>query len=407
MGPLATFTRLAPLAVLCAISNASAQPQTGFGMATVDETRRALAEAQAQGDAARSRAESLEASAAAAKEAADRTAQEAAAIAARVQQAEAAIAASRARIALIEGQRAGLRARLAERQRPLVQLTAALQRLSRRPAVLSLLRPGSLQDSIHIRATLEGMVPEIERRTAALRSEIDRSKALQRQAEQVAANLRSEQRKLAERRQALAALETQQRLELRSVAGVADRESERALGLAEEARDLQGLIGKLGEGAALREQLAALPGPVPRPERPDQAQVGTETGNPVANSAPAQYLLPVAGRLVAGFGDAGLDGVRSRGITLAARATAQVIAPASGRVAFAGIYRGFGNIVIIDHGGGWISLVTGIAQLDIRTGDRLIGGSPLGVTGPGNPAVTVELRRDGQPVNPLDAIRPA
>jgi septal ring factor EnvC (AmiA/AmiB activator) len=63
--------------------------------------------------------------------------------------------------------------------------------------------------------------------------------------------------------------------------------------------------------------------------------------------------------------------------------------------------------VIIDHGGGWTTLVTGIAQLDAQVGERLVGGSPLGLTGPGRPVVTVELRKDGVPVNPLEAIRPS
>jgi murein hydrolase activator len=189
------------------------------------------------------------------------------------------------------------------------------------------------------------------------------------------------------------------------VAGGADRESERALALAEEARDLQGLMARLGQGAALREQLAALPGPVLRPVRPDQAQVSAEPTSTPAAAALGQYLLPVAGRLVAGFGDTGQGGLRSRGLTLAARPTAQVVAPAGGRVAFAGIYRGFGNIVIIEHGNGWTTLVTGIAQLDVDVGERLVSGSPLGLTGPGAPVVTVELRRGGEPVNPLDVIR--
>ena len=84
---------------------------------------------QAQGEQARRRAEALEANAASAVAAADKTAQVAAAVAARIQQAEAKIAENEARIRLIDRQRMQLRARLAERQRPVVQLTAALQRL--------------------------------------------------------------------------------------------------------------------------------------------------------------------------------------------------------------------------------------------------------------------------------------
>jgi len=107
---------------------------------------------------------------------------------------------------------------------------------------------------------------------------------------------------------------------------------------------------------------------------------------------------------VAGFG-AAQDGGASSGITLAPRPGAQVVSPAAGRVVFAGPYRGYGRIAIIDHDGGWTSLVTGLSRLDVRVGDRLVGGSPLGVAGPGQPAISLELRRDGKPVNPLQFIR--
>jgi septal ring factor EnvC (AmiA/AmiB activator) len=73
-------------------------------------------------------------------------------------------------------------------------------------------------------------------------------------------------------------------------------------------------------------------------------------------------------------------------------------------VVFAGAYRGYGQIVIIEHPAGWSSLVTGLSTLDVAVGDQLVGGSPLGVTGPGQPLVTLELRKDGQPVNPLDQL---
>ena len=170
-----------PLAALIAVGGAWAQGQLQGQLAfdTVEDTQKALAEAQAQGDAARKRAETLEANAASASMQADKTAQEAAAVAARIQQGEAAIAVNEAQIALIERQRIDLRARLAQRQRPVVQLTAALQRLSRRPPVLSLLRPGSLREAVYLRAVLETMLPEVQRRTAGLRAEIDRGRALQ------------------------------------------------------------------------------------------------------------------------------------------------------------------------------------------------------------------------------------
>ena len=74
-------------------------------------------------------------------------------------------------------------------------------------------------------------------------------------------------------------------------------------------------------------------------------------------------------------------------------------------MAYAGPYRGFGQIVILEHTGGWTSLVTGLARSDVAVGEELLGGAPIGVAGPGRPTITLELRRGGQPVNPLDLAR--
>lgn len=399
----AALLRLTPLLALVGLAGATAQVPPSDPA----QLQRALAEARAAGAAAGRRAAELEAQAGTANAAVERTAREAAGIAARIQQAEAGIAANEARAALIERDRAQLRARLAERQRPLVRLTAALQRLARRPAGFALLRPGSLQDTVYLRATLEAMLPEIERRTADLRAELDRSRALQAQARANADSLRQAQRDLATRRQALAALESRQRLEARAAGGLAAREAERALALAEQARDLNGLVGQLDEASRLRAALAALPGPLLRPAVPGAAVVSTPPGpSPTASARLPGLVLPLAGQVVAGFGAERPGLPRSRGVTLLARPSAQVVAPAAGRVVFAGPYRGYGQIVIIEHGGGWTSLVTGLAALNVEVGDRLVNGSPLGLAGQAQPLVTLELRKDGLAVNPLDQLGP-
>jgi murein hydrolase activator len=374
---------------------------------TAEDAQAALTRAQQQGAEARTRAEALEGEAAKATAAADKTQQEEAALAARVQEAEAQIAANTAQLRLIGGQQAALAQDLGAKQRPLVELTAALQRLARRPPLLSLLRPGSLKDTVYLRAVLETILPEVARRTAGLRTALDRSRVLQQQAQQANQALRANQAELTRRRDQLSRLEASQLLVSREASGAAQREADRALALREEARDLTGLVGELGKAGALREALGALPGPVLRPAQPGLAQtpadplprMGTATG------APARYLLPVAGRLTAGFGASMPGRAQSRGLTLGAAAQAQVVAPAAGRVAFAGPFQGYGQVVIIEHGGGWVSLITGLSDLDCRVGQQVLAGSPLGRLGAGSPTVTLELRRNGEPVNPLEFLR--
>lgn len=368
------------------------------------EIRRELAQAQAQATRARTRAEQLENSAATATAAADKSARESAALAARIQQAEADIAAQEARIRLIERQHADLRARLAQRQRPLVELTGALQRLSRRPPVVGLLRPGSVRETVHTRALLQSMLPVVQRRTAALRADMNQARALQDQARAAALRLAAEVRDLAAQRLALGAMAARQRLAARDASGNAEREQERALALAEKARDLGALIEDLEQAAALREKLALLPGPVMRPDHPGDAPTPLAVAPSPAPGGLPGFALPVAGRLVSGFGDA-LHGAPTRGITLQPRAEALVVAPAAGRVAFADSYAGFGRIVILDHPGGWTSLVTGLSSLNVQVGDMLVAGAPLGQAGAGHPLITLELRKDGAAINPLDQLR--
>ncbi|MCT2557820.1 peptidoglycan DD-metalloendopeptidase family protein [Tsuneonella sp. YG55] len=399
--------RFALPAMAALVLGASAFAQLGSGYRDAGETRTALAEARAQARAASARASRLEVEARATRAAAEKTAREAAAVAARIQQAEAQIAAARARIALARSERARIEQRLAERRGPLVRLTAGLQKLARRPLALAVLRPGSLRETVHLRAVLETTLPEVRRRTAALRGELGRVQAVEAEARAAYAALRDGERALADRRTRLATLETRQRLASRRVGGVAAREAERALALAEEARDLDALVARLDAAGTLRQQLAALPGPLLRPPRPGASEVLADASP--ADAAPTArapaFQLPVSGRTVSGFGQPTGTGGLANGIALAPAAGALVVAPAAGRVAFAGPFRGFDRIVIVEHAGGFTSLVTGLARVDVAVGDTLVAGATLGVAGAGRPVVGFELRRAGEPVNPVDFLR--
>lgn len=373
-----------------------------------DEAEAALARALRDSRLAEGRAVRLTADAQAATEAASRTASEAAALAARIQQAEADITIARARLTIAQTRRAAVSARLAAKQEPTARLAAALQTAARRPLALSALQPGSLKDVVHVRAVLDSTVPQIRARTASLKSELDRGRALEAQAARALSQLRTGEGALRERRSQLATLEQQQRLASRTARGAALREAERALALAEEARDLDGLVDKLGEVAALRRELAALPGPVLRPADLAAALPAAPAGEPAplpSAPPPRDFQLPVQGRTLTGFGARRESGLASNGLVLAPDAGAQVVAPARGRVAFAGAYRGFGRIIIIEHKDGWASLVTGLERADVAVGDAVIGGSPIGLTDARGGVLTFELRRDGKPVNPLQFIR--
>lgn len=401
-----------PLAVLAALALApQVQGQGAEGFESAEEVQAAIERAERASTRAANRGRSLEQAAEQAEEEAEKVARQSAALAARIQETEAEIAAAQGRLSLIARQQRALDARLGERREPLIRLTGALQNFSRRPLILSVFRPGSIRESMYLRAVLETTIPQVRGRTAALRAEIDRSRELRGQAEGVLATLAEEEDRLALRRHQLAEIETRKRLAARRRGGEADRQEERALAYAEEARDLDGLVERIDAAGSLRDELADLPGPVIRPARPSQARArsaGTGTAtrlpNPTRQSArsPDRLRLPVDGRTLRGFGSVDRSGSRSEGLLIRANGGAQVVTPAPGRIAFAGPFRGFGRIVIVEHPEGWTSLVTGLARTDVTVGEQLIEGAPLGVAPPDGGAIGFELRLGGRPANPLD-----
>lgn len=362
--------------------------------------RQQLLAAKEQSADAMARSATLEAQAAAARDEADRLKKRSAALAARIQSAEANINAGEARVALVARRLKAQEATLAEQQQPLLELSAALQQLSRQPPVSVLAQPGSLTDMIHARAVIDAAMPVIAKRTAGVRRELVQLRATRRQQAVALKALAASKTQLAARRDALTRLENEGRLRSRDLMSSAQLESERALGLGEKARDIVELMDTLETDAATRGELAQLAGPVARPRDPTSAAMQAAPPAPAeADLRQGAYRLPVVGRIVAGLGEVDDSGVRSRGITIAARPGGQVVAPAPGRVSFAGDYRGYGKILIVDHGGGWTSLVTGLIGLSVNVGDTLDAGTPVGRAGSDDSRITVELRRAGRPVD--------
>lgn len=357
-----------------------------------------LERARVQSQQAAQRSADLMAAAARERDEATQARQQEAAIAARVQQAEADIVASQARIAIIDRQLAAQRATLAAHQGPVARLLAALQGLARRPAMIAVVRPGSVDDLVHVRAVLASTMPVVRARTAAIRADVDRTRRLHANAATATRALSESRTRLEEQRLALTRLEAEHRMRSRALGRDALVESDRAIGLGERARDIVDLMGKQGDEATIRAGLAALPGPLPRPPRPGESASPID---PVSwpHDAPP-YRLPVSGKLVTGFGELSDAGVRSRGLTFAPGAGAAIIAPAAGRIAFAGTFRGYGNIVIIDHGGGWTSLISGFAALGLHVGEQVAQDDVIGRVAAGDsPRVTVELRRRDRAVD--------
>lgn len=380
----ATPTILALAAALAGAAPAQA-PVLDTDRATLIGARQAAAESER-------RAAALQEAAGKAGDEAERARVQAAVLTLRVAAAEQDMAATRARIALIDGLRARQRTRIAARQGPILHLFAALQTMARRPAGLALVQPGSMDDLVHVRLLLADTMPVVAARTAGLRAELHQSDGLRAQAGAAVDALAKDQVLLAERREELAALERTAIRRAQRLAEQAATEQQRALGLGADARDIADDLQLRQTAGDVRRALALLDGPAPRP--------GDGGAMPVHDGR-ARYRLPVAGEVANGYGEVSDAGVRARGLTVAALADAPVSAPAAGTVLFAHPFRSYGGVVILAHGGGWTTTLTGLATIAVRAGQAVRQGQTIGRAGPGRPQVTTELRRDNQPVDVL------
>ncbi|WP_267394422.1 MULTISPECIES: peptidoglycan DD-metalloendopeptidase family protein [unclassified Sphingomonas] len=362
---------------------------TGAVPSLADQQQR-LASAKREAAAASARAAGLVRQAANERDAADKAAADEAALSANVTAAEAQLAAARARSAIVAQLLAARRAQLGEAQTPVARLLAALQSLARRPTVVAIAQPGSVDDLVHVRAVLGGALPVVRARTGVVRAEIEQTRRLQASAALAASALRDSRAQLESDRVALARLEAAHRQRSQALGRHAIGESDRALALGEQARDLVDQLSARDLAQATATDLAQLDGPLPRP---------VATAAAMARPSGA-YRLPVGGRLVTGLDEVSAAGVRSRGLTFAVEPRAPVRAPAGGTVRYARQFRDFGMIVIIDHGDGWTSLLTGLGRLAVTPGQAVAAGAMLGRAGVGDDAaVTVELRRCGRPMD--------
>ena len=126
--------------------------------------------------------------------------------------------------------------------------------------------------------------------------------------------------------------------------------------------------------------------------------------------AKGQLQLPAQGRRVLAFGDKTNSG-RSKGTVIETRHSAQVTAPSDGWVVYAGEFRSFGQLLIVNAGDGYHILLAGLSQIDVQLGEFVLAGQPVGLmTAPAKgtkakgadnaPVLYIEFRKDGTPVDP-------
>jgi septal ring factor EnvC (AmiA/AmiB activator) len=346
----------------------------------------ALRRARAEAQAADAEARKYQEAAKAARDEAGRLQARQAAAAQQIAAAEARISAAETEAKIAGARLAAKRAELAAKQAPAASLLAGLAMMAERPPLLAVADSGSVEELVHVRLLLESTLPEIRRRTAALSAELQSGQQLQRQALAARDRLRASRDELARRKIEFAQLEASV-LKLADKSGNAALSSgDLALARTEQAEQLERQAGSRQAVARIASEVASLGLPPPRPFAPD----GRRQPPPLA------YMLPADAAVINGLGSVDSSGVRSRGIELATRRGATVLAPASGTIRFAGPFRQHDGIVIIEHGNGYITLLLNVAASQPR-GSRVAIGSVIGrALGP----ISVELSHDGRQLSP-------
>ncbi|WP_247871860.1 peptidoglycan DD-metalloendopeptidase family protein [Azospirillum sp. TSO35-2] len=222
---------------------------------------------------------------------------------------------------------------------------------------------------------------EAERRAAAeaaAKREAERREAERKEAERRLAEQREAERRLAARKEAERKEAERKLAELRAAE---QKAAEQKAAEEKRARD------EAAKEAAREQALASRAAPAGR--------------DADGRSTAGGMTLPVGGKLTTRFGETDRFGVTSRGVTVQARAGAAVVAPRGGTIVFAGPFKGYGLILIVEHGNGYHSLIAGLGRIDTAVGRKVVGGEPLAVMpADGDPDLYFELRRNGQPINP-------
>ncbi|HEX8167596.1 MAG TPA: peptidoglycan DD-metalloendopeptidase family protein [Beijerinckiaceae bacterium] len=340
----------------------------------------------------------------------------------RIRATEERIGATEQRIETASGSEAAIRRSLEARRGLVVEVLAALQRMGRRPPPAVLVRPEDILAAVRTSMLLGAVLPELRSETEALASDLAELVRLRAALDADRRSLEQELAELARDQERTAALVEARQSRLGEAERSFGSERAKAAGLAREAQSLKELIERMERDVAAARTAAD------EARRAAEAQA-RETRERFAAAAfrdPARLVpkipfaeargvlpMPVGGQTVRGFGDPDGVGGTTRGISISTRPRAVVASPADGWVVFAGPFRSFGRLLIINAGGGYYLLLAGMDQIRVEVGQFVLAGEPVATMGDtsslsagnegvenGGPVLYVEFRKDGGSIDP-------
>lgn len=333
------------------------------------------------------------------------------------------------RLVELREEQGGIRSSLKENNALLTEVLGALQRMGRKPPPALLVTPDDALSSVRSAILLGSVVPEMRSETEVLLGQLRELARVSTDIEIQRSSLTEDLASLAEEEERLnLLLAEKQELAGTAVSRLAE-ESARAAELAAKANSLEELIKSLEvEIAAVREAAeAARLADKKREERQqardlasrqfEQNEVFADSGRttPAIAFEDARGLLPlpVSAEVVTAFGTEDGSGEPSAGINLETRENSLVISPADGWIVYAGPFRSYGQLLIINAGQGYHIVLAGMREINVQPGQFVIVGEPLGKMGANRlasigqvdvstrkPILYVEFRQDDRSIDP-------
>jgi len=334
------------------------------------------------------------------------------AIAKTIQSQETAITAAEERILKLRKEEIILRADLAEKQEVLSELLAGLQRLEQNPPPALVVEPNDVLAALRGAMMFGTLVPELRTEAEILAKKLARLDRIRLAVEKEKSVLSASVTNLKTAQIDLDQLVAQKKQMVFDRSGKLDGEKRRAAELAEKANSLKQLISELAAARLRQEAIKTKQALALEAEKKRQEEFLLRPS--VAFSRTLGRLeYPVQGQILKRFGqDDGL-GSELRGLAVATRALAQVTTPADGKVEFAGPFRSYGQLLILNAGEGYLVLMAGMKEISADIGQSVRAGEPVGIMGKGPSSVTllgdqiqearpvlyVEFRKNGEAVD--------
>ena len=291
----------------------------------------------------------------------------------------------------------------------LLETLAALQSLALRPSEAVLAQPLSPVEVMRSSLLLRGSIHSLKERAEIIRQGIE---DISNQKEEIAKRLQDlekENKQLAQQQADMKKM-SKQKSEMYSKISTQSKEAQqKATALANQAGSLRDLLDKLEKQRALQQKQMAEKQRLARERAADKVRAdkgitpSVTAGSVNFAKAKGKLSRPARGPILTKFHQEMSKGVVSNGIDIKTASNAQVIAPYDGTVIFAGPFKNFANLLIIDHGDGYTSLLSGLEETDAKVGQTFLAGEPVGNMPSGNNAkLHMEIRQNNRPLNPAD-----